>query len=121
MKILRTLLVLLLCAVLPLSGLAASSATESCPMQMTMDAGSPGMMEGGVTGCESTKPARDTKSKAPLCKIAAPCQLGNSLYHPAAAPVVPRRATLTIPVQFHYTQSLSVREPDGPWRPPRAI
>ncbi|PMS21540.1 hypothetical protein C0Z18_06625 [Trinickia dabaoshanensis] len=120
MKILRTLLVLLLCAVLPLTGLAASGSAGQCPMQMAMTDGMGSMMQGGMPGCDTTKRVSDGKMKSSPCKVSAQCQVG-SLYHPVSSPVVLRPAGTHSPVVFHYVESLSVREPDGPWRPPRAL
>jgi hypothetical protein len=34
---------------------------------------------------------------------------------------VTRPAGSFVPVSFHYTQSLSIREPDGLWRPPQSL
>ncbi|MBS2132235.1 hypothetical protein KEX41_29055 (plasmid) [Burkholderia thailandensis] len=120
MKILRTLLVLLLCAVLPLTGLAASGSAGQCPMQMVMADDMGSTMQGSMAGCDTTKRVSDGKMKGSPCKVSAQCQLGN-LYHPVSSPVVLRPAGQYSPVVFHYVQSLPVREPDGPWRPPRAL
>ncbi len=121
MKILRTPLALLLCAVLPLSGLAASGTTGQCPMEAAMT-GDTVAMSADMPGCGSmvsTSTERGT-SKASLCKVTAQCQMG-SLFHPVSAPSVARPAGTYRPVRFHYIQALSVREPDGLWKPPRAI
>ena len=121
MKFLRTLFVVLLCAVLPLTGLAASGTTGQCPMQAAMADSGSGMSE-SMPGCESmaTPANRDGKSKTALCKVTAQCQIG-SLYHPVSAPSVARPAGAYRPVVFQYIQALFVREPDGLWKPPRAI
>jgi hypothetical protein len=122
MKILRTLLVLLLCAVLPLSGLAASGLTGQCPMMqavgMVSDGGS--AMSAGMTDCDDMKSTSVGKAKGSLCKATAQCQMG-SLYHPVAVPMAHRRTGLFSPIIFHYTQSLIAHTPDGLWRPPRAL
>ena len=120
MKFLRTLFLLLLCAVLPISGLAASGLTGECPMQMSMSADDAGSMSSEMLGCETMKSSQPGKAKGVFCKATAQCQLG-SLYHPAARVEVTRPAGLSSPVVFHYAQSLIVREPGGLWRPPRAI
>jgi len=120
MKLLRTLLLLLLCAVLPISGLAASGLTGDCPMQMSMAAEDGGAMSSEMPGCETMKSPQPGKAKGFLCKVTAQCQLG-SLYHPVSTTEVTRPAGLSIPVVFHYAQSLTVRELAGLWRPPRAI
>lgn len=120
MKILRTFLVLLLCAVLPLTGLAASGSAGQCPMQMIMADNMGSAMQCGMPGCDTTKRVSDVKVKGSSCKVSTQCQLGN-LYHPVSFPVVLRPAGRYSPVVFHYVQSLPVREPDGPWRPPRAL
>jgi hypothetical protein len=60
------------------------------------------------------------KSKVSLCKVSAQCQMG-SLYHPVSSPTVTRPAGSFVPVSFHYAQSLSIREPDGLWRPPQSL
>jgi hypothetical protein len=121
MKILRTLLVLLLCAMLPLSGLAASGATGQCPMEAAMT-GNTVSMQADMPGCDSMAPSHGQpgKSKASLCKVTAQCQMG-SLYHPVSSPTLVRPAGSFVPVRFHYAESLSIREPDGPWRPPRSL
>jgi hypothetical protein len=121
MKFLRTLFVVLLCAVLPLTGLAASGTAGQCPMQATM-ADSGNAMSESMPGCESmAAPAsQDNKSKGTLCKVTAQCQMG-SLYHPVSTPQVARPAGAFRPVVFQYIQVLFVREPDGLWKPPRAI
>jgi hypothetical protein len=121
MKMLRTFLVLLLCAMLPLSGLAASGLTGQCPMHATMmnDVAS---TSAEMAGCESMTSLPDSqgKSKISLCKVTAQCQMG-SLYHPVSAPSVARPAGSFFPVRFHYAESLSIRAPDGLWRPPRIL
>ena len=121
MKILRTLFVLLLCVMLPLSGLAASGATGACPMESAM-AGGTATMSADMPGCNSMSPTSSEhgKSKVSLCKVSAQCQMG-SLYHPVSSPTVTRPAGSFVPVSFHYTQSLSIREPDGLWRPPQSL
>ncbi|NPT43089.1 hypothetical protein GNZ12_17555 [Paraburkholderia sp. 1N] len=121
MKILRTLLVLLLCVMLPLSGLAASGTTGQCPMESatTSDIAA---MSADMPGCDSMSPmsSEQGKSKASLCKVSAQCQMG-SLYHPVSSPTVTRPAGSFVPVSFHYAQSLSIRAPDGLWRPPQSL
>ncbi|WP_429342173.1 hypothetical protein [Paraburkholderia sp. GAS42] len=120
MKFLRTLLLLLLCAALPVSGLAASGLTGACPMQMSMGSEDGSAMSSEMPGCETMKSSQPGKAKGLFCKVTAQCQLG-SLYHPVSRTEVSRPAGLSSPVVFHYAQSLSVREPGGFWRPPRAI
>ncbi|MFL9858855.1 hypothetical protein PQR72_24505 [Paraburkholderia madseniana] len=120
MKFLRTLLLLLLCAALPISGLAASGLTGECPMQMSMGYDDSSAMSSDMPGCETMKSSQPGKAKGLFCKVTAQCQLG-SLYHPVSRTEVSRPAGLSSPVVFHYAQSLSVREPGGFWRPPRAI
>ncbi|CAB3805124.1 hypothetical protein [Pararobbsia alpina] len=120
MKFLRTLFLLLLCAALPISGLAASGLTGECPMQMSIAADDSSAMSAEMAGCETMKPPSTGKTKRFFCKTTAQCQLG-SLYHPVAATEVTRPAGLSRPIVFHYAQSLSVREPGGFWRPPRTL
>ena len=120
MKFLRTLLLLLLCAVLPISGLAASGLTGECPMQMSMGSDEGSAMSSDMPGCEMTQSSQPGKAKGFFCKATAQCQLG-SLYHPASRIEVTRPAGPSSPVVFHYAQSLIVREPGGLWRPPRTI
>src|SRR5438445_9757792 len=115
MKFLRTLLLLLLCAALPISGLAASGLTGACPMQMSMGADESSAMSPDMSGCENMKPVPVGKTKGFSCKVTAQCQVG-SLYHPVSATEVTRPAGLASPVVFHYAQSLPVREPAGLWR-----
>jgi hypothetical protein len=118
MKLLRTLFLLLLCAVLPISGLAASGMVGECPMQqsMAMDEG----MSAVMPGCDSMKSSSSDKAKGGFCKITAQCQFG-SLYYPAVTATVSHPTPVGSRVVFHYAHSLIVREPGGLWRPPRAI
>ncbi|MCU9953031.1 MULTISPECIES: hypothetical protein [Burkholderia] len=126
MKLFRTFILLLLCAVLPISGLAASGLTGECPMQhtMSMEADTGMKMSADMSDCDSMKsPAADSakakaKAKAMACKVTAQCQFG-SLYHPAARADVSRPAAFASTIVFHYTQSVPVRDPSGLWRPPR--
>jgi hypothetical protein len=120
MKYLRTLLLLLLCAMLPITGLAASGLTGECPMQMSLGSDEGSAMSSEMPGCESMKSSQPEKTKGFFCKATAQCQLG-SLYHPVSRIEITRPAGLSIPVIFHYAQSLTVREPAGLWRPPRAV
>lgn len=87
---------------------------------MSMDANEGSGMSSEMPGCETMKSSQPEKAKGFFCKATAQCQLG-SLYHPASALEVTRPAGLASPVVFHYVDSLSVREPAGLWRPPRAI
>lgn len=121
MKIIRTFFLLLLCAMLPLSGLAASGLTGQCPMQSTMS-GDAAANAHGMPGCDSMKPASTAhgKSGGTLCKMTAQCQAG-SLYHPVSLPVLSRPAGRASPVRFHYAHACPARGPDGLWRPPRAL
>ncbi|RQS71519.1 hypothetical protein DID96_12325 [Burkholderia sp. Bp8963] len=122
MKLLRTIILLLLCAVLPISGLAASGLTGECPMQQAMSMDTDSNMSADMPGCDSMKSQSVDKAKAKgmFCKVTAQCQFG-SLYHPAARADISRPAALVRPVVFHYGESLSVRDPNGLWRPPRLI
>ncbi|AOI77020.1 MULTISPECIES: hypothetical protein [unclassified Burkholderia] len=127
MKWLRTFILLLLCAVLPISGLAASGLTGECPMQhtMPMEAGTGTMnmaMSADMSDCDSMQSSSADRAKAKAkgmaCKVTAQCQFG-SLYHPAARSGISRPAAFTSTIVFHYTQSIPVRDPNGLWRPPR--
>jgi hypothetical protein len=120
MRFLRTLFLLLLCAALPISGLAASGLTGECPMQMSMAADDSSAMSAPMPDCKAMQSPSSGKAKSVFCKATVQCQIG-SLYHPVSVPVVLRPTGLFSPVVFHYVQSLSVREPAGLWRPPRAI
>jgi hypothetical protein len=121
MKILRTFLVLLLCAMLPLSGLAATGLTGQCPMQAATMSGDQAM-PAGMAGCDgmSQSSGEQGKSKLSLCKVTAQCQMG-SLYIPVSAPSIVRPAGLFSSLSFQYAESLSIRAPDGTWRPPRTL
>ncbi|KUZ16649.1 hypothetical protein WI28_07795 [Burkholderia diffusa] len=124
MKLLRTFILLLLCAVLPISGLAASGLTGECPMQhaTSMDAKAGMSMPADMSTCDSMKASHTdnmkAKAKGMACKVTAQCQFG-SLYHPAARADVSRPAALASTIVFHYTQSVPIRDPNGLWRPPR--
>jgi hypothetical protein len=120
MKFFRTLFVLLLCAMLPISGLAASGLAGECPMQQSVAMQNDGSTSSAMSGCDSMKPSPAGKAKAGFCKMTAQCQFG-SLYYPGTAATVIRPAAPYNRVVFHYSQSLSVRAPDGLWRPPRSL
>lgn len=121
MKFVRSFLVLLLCAMLPLTGLAASGLTGRCPVQpATSDvAGAAPQAMAGCDGMTSTSGNRHD-SGGLLCKMTAQCQAG-SLYHPVSFPTLSRPAGQFRPVRFHYAESCPSRSPDGLWRPPRAL
>ncbi|CAB3751186.1 hypothetical protein [Paraburkholderia humisilvae] len=120
MKLLRTLLLLLLCVMLPITGLAASGLAGECPMQQSVAMQDDGSRSAVMPGCDSTKPAANGKAKAGFCKMSAQCQFG-SLYYSGTLADVSRPAAPYHRVVFHYSQSLSIRAPDGLWRPPRAL
>jgi hypothetical protein len=119
MKLLRTLFILLLCAVLPLSGLAASGTTGDCPMQYSAAMAMDGDMS-AMPGCDTMKSASPGKAKGGFCKMTAQC-LFASLYYPPASATVSHPMSVGSEVVFHYAQSFPVREPGGFWRPPRNI
>lgn len=132
MRWLRTFLVLLLCTVLPLSGLAASGFVGACPMQSAAQSISltePGMHGAGgmqavipVANPSAMPPAHDGKHKAggKSCRMCAQCQFG-SLHQPPVHAGVSPHAAHGVPVRFHYTDSLRTRDPNGLWRPPRLL
>ncbi|AJK49961.1 putative lipoprotein [Burkholderia plantarii] len=132
MRWLRTLLVLLLCTVLPLSGLAASGFAGACPMRSAVPSISlaePGMHEAdgmragaSIANPSAMPPARGGKHEAggKPCRICAQCQSG-SLHQPPVHAGVSRRAVHGVPVRFHYTDFLRTRDPNGLWRPPRPL
>ncbi|HEY4351518.1 MAG TPA: hypothetical protein VGN31_09835, partial [Paraburkholderia sp.] len=109
------------CAMLPITGLAASGLTGECPMQHSVTIQDGSGMSDAMPRCESMKPSREGKpSKTGLCKMTAQCQLG-SLYYPGVIANLVRRAAPAAQQVFHYLQSLSIRAPDGLWRPPRFL
>src|SRR5260370_41250323 len=121
MKFFRTMFLLLLCVMLPISGLAASGLTGQCPFQATMGDDS-AAKAADMPGCESMTPTSGEHGspKGFLCKVTAQCQVG-SLYPPVSAPTVARPAGSFVPVSFHYAESLSIRAPDSLWRPPQPL
>ncbi|MBN3724210.1 hypothetical protein [Burkholderia sp. Ac-20379] len=131
MRLLRTLLVLLLCIALPLDALAASGLTGACPMHdghamqgaMPPHAGPMPDMAGisGISDCDGMTALPPGKRNAcdHGCRMSAQCQFG-SLHHPAVLAEVRRPAVLILPVRFHYAATLAVRDPNRLWRPPRA-
>jgi len=121
MKLLRTLLLLLLCAMLPISGLAASGMAGECPMQASVAMQDDGTMSAAMPGCDSMQPSPDGKAKAGFCKMTAQCQFGSLYYPGVSAATVRPAAPVNRLVLFHYSQSLSIRAPDGLWRPPRSL
>ena len=89
-------------------------------MQVSMGYDDSSAKSSNMPGCETMKSSQPAKAKSFFCKATAQCQLG-SLYHPVSTAEVTRPAGLSSPVVFHYALSLTVREPAGLWRPPRAI
>jgi hypothetical protein len=122
MKFIRTLFVFLLCAMLPLSGLAASGLTGDCPLQQSAVAADASGMADVMSGCDSMQPSPGGKaSKAGFCKMTAQCGFGSCYYSGSNASVVRHAAPASSRIVFHYSQSLSIRAPDGLWRPPRSV
>ena len=120
MKLFRTLILLLLCVMLPLSGLAATGLTGECPMQTTVAAADGTNLSAVMPGCDMMKSSTAGKTKGGFCKSAAQCQFG-SLYYPAPTAAISRPMAVSHPLVFHYAKLLSIRETSGLWRPPRAI
>lgn len=121
MRLLRALFVLLLCMVLPITGLAASGLVGPCLTQMGMQDAHDDAQMNTMPECETMKSSQDSsKSKSPLCKLSVQCQLG-SLYHPTPNVDLAHPAGLAISVVFFYVHPLIVREPGGFWRPPRSL
>lgn len=89
-------------------------------MQMSMGSDEGSAMSSDMPGCEMMKSSKSEKAKDFFCKSTAQCQLG-CMYLPAPRAEVTRPAGLSSAVVFLYAQSLTVREPAGLWRPPRAI
>lgn len=124
MKILRTFLVLLLCAMLPMSGLAATGLAGQCPMQESMPMHDHGVSPAAPAGCDmmmkSSTSSKSGKARHAVCSAMAQCQFG-SIFYPPVRPTVTHPMPAGNQVVFHYAASLSVREPGGFWRPPRSI
>jgi hypothetical protein len=121
MKFFRTLLLLMLCVMLPISGLAASGTIGECPMQSSVAMPGSAAMSAAMPGCDSMKPPAEGKAKAGFCKMTAQCQFGSLYYPGVSAAMVRPAAPVDRVVLFHYSQSLSIRAPDGLWRPPRSL
>jgi hypothetical protein len=122
MKFFRTLLLLLLCVMLPISGLAASGVAGECPMmQQSVAMQDDSTMSSAMPGCDSMKPSADGKASSGFCKMTAQCQFGSVYYSGTVADVSRPAAPYNQVVVFHYSQSLSIRAPDGLWRPPRSL
>ncbi|QGZ58866.1 hypothetical protein [Paraburkholderia acidiphila] len=120
MNILQTFLVLLLCAMLPLSGLAATGMAGECPMQQSLPMHDDGAASAAMSGCNMMKSAPASKAKGGLCKGTAQCQFA-SIYYPPARASVTRPMAVARQVVFHYAESFAGHVPDGLWRPPQAI
>ncbi|SMG55146.1 hypothetical protein [Paraburkholderia susongensis] len=120
MKILRTILVLMLCAMLPLSGLAASGLAGECPVQQSMPAHNDGSVSVDMPACDMMKSSTAGKPKGVFCKATAQCQFA-SIYYPPAQATVSHPMAVTNQVVFHYAESFAGHVPAGLWRPPRAI
>jgi len=90
-------------------------------MQSAMSDGA-AAVPAGTPDCDAMAPtsSEDGKSKVSICKVTAQCQMG-SLYHPVSSPSVVRPSGLFVAVSFQHDEGFSVRDPDGPWRPPRYL
>lgn len=121
MRLLRTVLVLLLCLALPLDALAASGLTGACPMHDGQAMPGPMPAMAAMSGCDglATLPPARQKTCDHACRMSAQCQFG-SLHHPAVLAEARRPAALILPLRFHYAATLAVRDPNSLWRPPRA-
>jgi hypothetical protein len=117
MRFLRTFF-LLLCAMLPLTGLAASGLTGECPMQQSMTVDDGSVMSAVMPDCDSMKSSTAGKAKGVFCKATAQCQFSN-LYFPAFNATVSHPMVASNRVAFHYAKSVPDRDPNGLWRPPR--
>ena len=121
MKILRTIFVLLLCAMLPFTGLAATGLAGECPMQQSMSMhDDDNAMSVEMPGCDMTKSSTSNKAKGGFCKTTAQCQFA-SIYYPPEQATFSRPMAVSNQVVFHYAESFTGREPGGLWRPPRAL
>jgi hypothetical protein len=120
MKIVRTILILLLCAMLPLSGLAATGLAGECPMQQSMPMHDDGSMSVEMADCDIMKSPTAGKAKGGFCKATAQCQFA-SIYYPPLQATVNHPMAASNKVVFQYAESFTGREPSGLWRPPRAI
>jgi hypothetical protein len=80
------------------------------------------VMPADMPGCDSMNPTSGDhgKSKASLCKMTTQCQMG-SLCRPVSSPSIVQPAGSFAPASFRYAQSLSLREPDGLWRPTQSL
>ncbi|CAB3836360.1 MULTISPECIES: hypothetical protein [Pseudomonadota] len=134
MNFLRRLFVVLLCLMLPLTGMAASglAGAYAMPMPAAMAddpdcAPMADMPDCATMAQASSQASLQASPQAPshpdghghsACKMTTQCQLG-SLYHPTPAPAAYRHVGLASPVTFHYAQPLIVQRLDDFWRPPR--
>lgn len=120
MKFLRTILILMLCAMLPLSGLAATGMAGECPMQQSMPVHDDSSVSVEMPGCDMMKSSSASKAKGGFCKATAQCQFA-SIYYPPAQASVSHPMAVTNQIVFHYAESFAGHVPDGLWRPPQAI
>jgi hypothetical protein len=120
MKFLRTLILLLLCAVLPISGLAASGLAGECPMQQSTPMPDDGAVSVDMHGCDMMKSSTPGKAKGVFCKATAQCQFASIYYAPVKA-TVSHPMAVSNQLAFHYAESFAGRVPGGLWRPPRTI
>ncbi|WP_326489794.1 hypothetical protein [Paraburkholderia sp. ZP32-5] len=107
---------------LPFTGLAASGLAGECPMQQSAAKQDADGMAHAMPGCDSMQPSQGGKpSKAGFCKMTAQCGFGSLYYSGSGAGVIRRSLPASSRIVFHYSQSLSIRAPDGLWRPPRSL
>lgn len=123
MKLVRTFILLLLCVVLPINGVAASGLLGNCVTDVPMSMEQSPSMSADMSDCDSMKSQSspvNTHDGGMLCKLSAQCQLG-TLYPPAFQPSLIHPVVLSGPTLFPYAHSLSSLSPDGLWRPPRLV
>jgi hypothetical protein len=111
MKFLRTLILLLLCAVLPISGLAASGLAGECPMQQSTPMPDDGAVSVDMHGCDMMKSSMPGKAKGQFA----------SIYYAPVKATVSHPMAVSNQLAFHYAESFAGRVPGGLWRPPRTI
>lgn len=122
MKTVRAIIILLLCLVLPISGLAATGSVGWCPMQASSDTGShdSATTPAAMPDCTMVTASHGDKAKPTQCKYMAQCAMAN-VYYPASVPTVTRPLGVSTKIRFFYSTQYAFWPAVALWHPPRLV
>ncbi len=132
MRFLRVLFITLLCAVLPISGMAATGVVMDCPipsaLQMAMATeamDNTQAMNDCMQAMDESAPSQAHSERSHIgknvhCKLVVQCQV-SSQYIPIPSSGVDTPIAQSRKLVFHYARSLSATALNDLWRPPQAV